>query len=75
MGEGEQASMKILDYNHCNLDGCLTTCGWNISLGGDSVVELLKLKRLLADIVDEDLTDYDDKLRTEDFFGREDSDV
>jgi len=57
--------MNILDYNHC-LNNC--KCGWNITIGGTSTVELLKVKDALQSIgIEADLTQYDSKLNTEKF--------
>ena len=50
--------MNILDFNKCELN---CDCGWNIQLGGGEK-ELKKLKKALKGLVDDDLTDYDEKI-------------
>ena len=57
--------MKILDYNHCQIKNC--ECGWNVSIGGTSEEELKELKALLGPIEMEDVTNYEEKIRTEKF--------
>ena len=60
--------MNILDFNHCH---CKLTCncGWNVHLGGTSEVELMKLKKFLKEnnMVENDSTNYNEKLLTEKF--------
>ena len=60
--------MNILDFNHCH---CKLTCdcGWNITLGSTSEVELAKLKKFLKDtgFIKKDGTDYSNKIGTEKF--------
>lgn len=67
--------MNILDYNHCTHASCnalgednTTGCGWNITISGTSTVQLIKIKKALADIgIEKDLTNYTEKLGTEPF--------
>lgn len=58
--------MEVLDFNHCH---CKLTCdcGWNVTFGGVSEVELMKLKQFLKEFITDDITDYGSKLSTEKF--------
>lgn len=63
--------MKILDFNHCNLEGC--KCGWNITIGGSSEEELSEIREwftqrfLSGKPKIKDATPYHEKINQEKF--------
>ncbi|QGH73058.1 MAG: hypothetical protein [Siphoviridae sp. ctCJE6] len=64
--------MDIIDFNHCHhKNGC--DCGWNVTFGGKSEVELMKLKVFVKEMVKNDLTEYSKKLGTEPFLYQDDT--
>ena len=61
--------MNILDFNHCHhKNGC--DCGWNVSFGGKSEVELMCLKEFVKSMIENDFTDYKNKISTELFISQ-----
>ena len=57
--------INILDFNHCNLEGC--DCGWNITLSGSDEKTLEKVKEKLKDFEKKDKVPYHEKNNQEKF--------